>query len=366
MKDPVLENCADFAVTIHEHISEIPSDEWDTLVSNTMFHTHTWIAFMEYSVREDVTPYYVTVRRGVHLVGGVVCYVTSKRIYKVPIKCIACAYPFSYESTLFVKKGEDPFTVLSLLCAALERIAQKTKAHAIIITYPGKDFSLFFEGQGFSLLKQIPAAYLYIQWKTFKEYLKSLPRKTRKNIRHTLNQGKREGLVLEHSQDFSGLDHLFSLYMENLERHNYEPLVPFTQDLYRNIEKHIHEYTFVVRCYLRDDLLGYWIYFFDGTFATMTFSGMNVTLASEYDAYFNICYDAIREMIDRGCKKVLFGASTYRVKRRIGCTIEITMSSIKFMNPFLNFAAKVLVFVQNFLIEYRYRGEVVVSHELVK
>ena len=358
MKDPVLENSANLVVTIHERISEIPPDKWDTLVSNTMFHTHTWITFMEHSVRNDVTPFYITAKRGVDLVGGVVCYLTTKRVFKVPIKCIACAYPFSYESTLYVKEGENPFTILSLLCDALERIAQNTKAHTIIITYPDRDVSIFFEKKGFSLLKQIPAAYLYIQWKTFKEYLKSLPRKTKKNIRHTLNQGKREGLILEHSQDFSGLDHLFNLYMENLERHNYEPLVPFTQDLYRNIEKYVHEYAYIVRCSLKEDLLGYWIYFFDGTFATMTFSGMNVTLASKYDAYFNICYDAIREMIDRGCKKVLFGASTYRVKRRIGCTIEVTMSSIKFMNPFLNFGARILIFMQNFWVEYRYRAEV--------
>ncbi len=357
MKDPVHQSCSNFTVTVHEHIHEIPPEEWDALICNTMFHTHAWVTLMEHSVREDVTPYYITVMRENHLVGGVICYITSRKVWKFRITCVACAYPISYETTFFMKEGEDAPTILSLLYTEIERLAREKKVHSVVITYADETALTFFKKKGFCGLEQIPTAYLYVQWKTFKEYLASLPRKTKKNIRHTLNQGERRGLSLEHSQDFSGLDHLFSLYVANLERHKYEHLVPFTAELYKNIEKYVREYAYILRCRRGDDLLGYWIYFFDGTFASMAFSGFDWALASEYDAYFNICYDVIREMIEKGCKRILFGATTYTVKRRIGCTLKITVTLVKFMNPLLNVLVKCLSLVQNFWVEYKYPAE---------
>ena len=59
----------------------------------------------------------------------------------------------------------------------------------------------------------------------------------------------------------------------------------------------------------------------------------------------------------------MFGATTYTVKRRIGCTLKITRASIKFMNPFLNIIAKFLIFIESSWVGYRYPVEGTDTHE---
>lgn len=344
----------DYTVTIHKTINEVSREQWDTLVQHKMFHTHQWMELLEHSVREDITPYYITVTRTNHLVGAGVCYKTSRILWKIRFSCIACTYPLSEEMPLFIKEGEDNLAIFSLLYKALEQIAHEQKAQVIFVTYVSDTSYLdFLKRKGFSLLKQVPMTYLDIQWETFTDYLRTLPRKAKKNIRHTLNQGKRRGLRLEHSHDFSDADTLFNLYNAGLEHHGYENVVPFTSAFYRNLTKYVRDYAYILRCYHGDDLLGYWIYFFDGELASMVICGLDQT-AREYNAYFNICYDAVREMVEKGCSHIRFGSTTYEVKRRIGCALRRTTVSLKITNPLLNTGLKLLTFMRNIWIEREY------------
>lgn len=346
----------EFTVTIHRTINDVPTEQWDALVQHTMFHTCQWMALLERSAREDIIPYYITVTKDTNLVGAGVCYKTRRMFWKIWFSCIACIYPFSEEMALFIKEGEDSLTIFSLLYNALEQIAREQKAQMIYIAHVSDTLYLnFLKKKGFSSLKQAPMTYLDVQWRTFKEYLGSLPRKAKKNIRHTLNQGKRKGLRLEHSHNFSDTDTLFTLYNAGLERHGYENVVPFTSVLYRNLEKYVGDYAYILRCYHNDDLLGYWTYFFDRESASMAICGLGPR-AREYNAYFNICYDAVREMIEKGCKHIRFGSTTYEVKRRIGCTLRRTLVLIKMRTLLLNIVLKCLVFVRNIWIEREYSG----------
>jgi hypothetical protein len=166
-------------------------------------------------------------------------------------------------------------------------------------------------------------------------------------------QGKKTGLRLEHSHDFSGSEELFNLYSGALDRYRHENIVPFTPAFYKNLETYVREYAYILRCYHNDDLVGHWMYFFDGNLASMTLSGVRED-ARDYNAYFNICYDAVREMIEKGCKKILFGAATYEVKRRIGCSMRRTIVSVKFQNPILNVALQLLTIVRNIWTERKF------------
>lgn len=353
MADTV-QNQRDYIVSIHKHIDEIDREGWDSLVQDRMFCTCQWMELLEHSAREDITSYYITVTRDHALVGAGVCYKTSRTSWRVRLPCIACIFPFSEEMPLFVKEGEDTLVIFSLLYDALEKITKEENAKMLFIAYISDENCLnFLKGKGFSFLKQAPMTYLDIQWETFTDYLRALPRKAKKNIRHTLNQGERRGLRLEHSQDFSDSEQLFSLFAANLERHGYENVVPFTAKFYDNLGKYVSEYAYILRCYHEHELLGYWTYFFDGRLASMVISGVGIH-GREYNAYFNICYDAVREMIEKGCRQIRFGSTTYEVKRRIGCTLRRTRASVKSMNPFLDVALKFLIFFRNLWIEKKY------------
>ncbi len=346
-----------FTLALHRHISEVPHEEWDALVRNTMFHTCAWMELMERSARRDITPYYLTVKRDNHLVGAGVCYVTTRSLWKIRVSFVACTYPLSEKMSLFIKEGEDTPAVFSLLYDGLEQVARENRARMLSITYVSDEVhSDFLKKRGFSMMIQMPATYLDIRWKTFKEYLGSLSRKAKKNIRHTLNQGERKGLTLEHSHNFEDAERLHHLYMTSLERHGYENLVPFTAEFYTNLEKYVRDHAYILRCCRGEDLLGYWVYFFDGNQAYMTISAIDQRYAREYDAYFNICYEAVREMIEKGSKRISFGATTYTVKLRIGCDLKRRVASIKAMNPLLNVALKLLVLLRNVWIERRYPG----------
>lgn len=341
-----------FTVTIHDTIEEINCEEWNELVHHTMFRTCDWMQVLEASVQDEVTPFYITVCCKNRLVGAGVCYSLTRSMVGFRVPIIACTYPLSESMALFVKENEDSCTIFDLLCTALETIARQEKAWGILITCaPDGPYQKILKRKGFHMLNQIPTTYLDIPWKTFKEYLKSLPRKAKKNIRHTLNQGKRKGLKLEHSQDFSDIEHLYNLFRATMERHRHEHLIPCTLDVFKNFENYVSEYTYIVRCSHEENLLGYWLYFFDGNTASLAISGIDKTYAKEYNTYFNICYDAIREMIEKGCKRAWFGITTYDVKRRIGCTLKRTKTAVKLRNPVLNMLVKPLVLLRNIQVE---------------
>ena len=345
MKDTVHPHT--MSVTIHNSIVNIPSQEWDDLVHHTMCCTSAWMNLFEHSLPAHVTPYYVTVLRSNQLIGGAVCYKTRRKFWNIRIPVVAIMCLFS-EEKIFIKEGEDYTTVLSHLYNGIEEIAKKEKVFMISVPYLSHERALkFFEEKGFTLIKGALLTRLNVEWETFEDYLRSLSRKAKKSIRHTVNQGRRRGLVLEHSHDFSDADNLFSIYRSNLERHNYEHTIPFSSELFQNFERYVKDQVYILRCFYEGDLLGYWIYFFDGNCANMVLSAIDYTYPREYDAYFNICYDAVREMIEKECRFIDFGATTYEVKRRIGCTMKETMTAIKVMNPLFRKGVQLVAFLWN-------------------
>ena len=332
-------------IVTHHSIANIPSQEWDDLVRHTMCCSSAWLNLFEHSLPPHVTPYYVTAYRNNQLIGGAVCYRTRRKFWKFQLPVLAFMCLFS-EEKIFIKEGEDYTTVLSHLYKGIEDTAKKEKVFMISIPYLSHETALsFFKKKGYALIKGALLTRLNVEWKTFEDYLRSLSRKAKKSIRHTINQGRRRGLVLEHSHDFSDADNLFSIYRANLELHNYEHTIPFTSELFQNFEKYVKDQVYILRCFYEGNLLGYWIYFFDGKSANMVLSAIDYTYPREYDAYFNICYDAVREMINKGCSFIEFGATTYEVKRRIGCSMKETMTAVKVMNPLLNGGVHLLAFL---------------------
>ncbi|MBU6998894.1 MAG: GNAT family N-acetyltransferase [Theionarchaea archaeon] len=352
MKDS--ERTMDLTARVCHHISEIPQEEWDELVNHRLLHTYKWMELLEYSLREGISPYYITVTRDNQLVGGTVCFPSYRIFFGTYVPSIACLCPFSDEIGIYVKQGEPIEPILLLLYRTMEDVARQEKARIIVITNVKEDEYVNFFRKKTSLMQVLPSTHLNIQWKTFKDYLRSLPRKSKKNIRHTLNQGERRGLQLNHSHDFSDAEFLFHFYKENLLEHGHGYPLSFTSDFYKGLEKYVSEYAYILRCYHEDRLLGYWVYFFDGKTACMAISGSEKNYAKEYNAYFNICYDAVREMIEKGCSRIFFGPTTYTVKRRIGCTLEEKKVAIKFLNPALDVAFRLLIPLWNLQVRRTY------------
>jgi predicted N-acyltransferase len=355
MKDS--ERTMDLEAHVHRHISEINQEEWDTLVNHTLFHTYRWMELLEYSLREGISPYYITVTRDNDLVGGLVCYPSYRLVLGFFFRSMVCLCPFSEDIGLHIKSGEPAEAILSLLFSHMEEVARKERARImVVINVDDSPYRTLLKKKA-ALVRVAPSTCLDVQWKTFKDYLRSLPRKAKKNIRHTLNQGKRRGLRLEHSQDFSDAEFLFRFYKENLRKHGHNYPLPITSRFYSGFEKYVSDLAYILRCYHEDKLLGYWIYFFDGNIASMAFSGSEEEDAREYNAYFNICYDAVREMIQRGCNKIYFGPTTYTVKRRIGCTLEEKEVLMKFLNPALDAVLRLLAPLWNMWTKRAYGSD---------
>ena len=343
-----------FLVSIHASIEEIDWSQWDSLVNNRLFHTAIWMKLLEVSLQEHVTPLYITVEKENQLMGAGVCYYTTEKKFGYPIPVINCTYPLSEDMALFTRSPDDG-EVFSVLVETLETIASEKKAWALLITKsPDGLYGEILKEKGYHRLHLIPTTYLDIPWNTFQDYLKSLPRKAKKNIRHTLNQGRRKGLQIVHSQDLSDIEHLYELFSAAMDRHGHTHLIPCTLEVFQNFARYVSDYTYVARCYRGDDLLGYWMYFFDGNIASLAISGIDKTYSKEYNTYFNICYDTIREMIEQGCERAWFGITTYEVKRRIGCTVKPTAASVKIRNPLLNELVEPVVTLRNYQLKKTY------------
>jgi len=347
------------SVSVHSSIEDINQIEWNEVVGNTLFHAPDWLKLLEVSLPEQVTPFYITVYKGDLLVGAGICYHTIERQLKIPIPVIICTYPLFEEMALFTRGPRDK-EVFSVLVETLESIARARKVRVLVITKsPGGLYGDILQQKGYNHLHLMPTTYLDITWNTFEDYLRSLPRKSKKNIRHTLNQGKKKGLRLVHSQDLTDIEQLYSLFRATLDRYGHQNLIPFTLDVFKNFATFVKEYTYVIRCYHGEELLGYWMYFFDGSIASLAISGIDQSHATEYNTYFNICYDIIREMIEKGCEKAWFGLTTYNVKRRIGCRLKINIISIKIRNPLLNRMVRLIIALRNIQIKRKYEKDLI-------
>ncbi|MBU7042149.1 MAG: GNAT family N-acetyltransferase [Theionarchaea archaeon] len=350
-------NTSPLSVSVHTSIENVDHMQWNEVVGNDLFHTIDWLKLLEVSLPEEVNPFYITVYRGSVLVGAGICYNTIERQFKIPIPVIICTFPLFEEMALFTRIPQDR-EVFSVLIDTLESIARNCKVHTLLITKsPSGFYGEILKEKGYHHLHLMPTTYLDITWDTFQDYLKSLPRKAKKNIRHTLNQGKKRGLRLVHSQDLSDIEYLYELFRATLDRYGHQNLIPFQLEVFKNLTTYVKEYTYVIRCYHGEELLGYWMYFFDGNIASLAISGMDQSRAPAYNTYFNVCYDTIREMIERGCERAWFGLSTYEVKRRIGCKLKTNIISIKTRNPLLNIAVKLIIALRNIQIARRYQYE---------
>jgi predicted N-acyltransferase len=192
---------------IFETIDSLDPAEWDGLVKGHPFANRRWLQVTE-SVLVGHQPRYVLLRRDGHLRAGAVCSIhnrfESRALQSVlgwlpqRFPVLRCGVPISYDRGLFFSDQEQAGKLLPELLNSVQTLLRQEKAsfHSFDYLSPADPAWLFLRAQGYHKVDHLTEANLDIQWTSFEDYVRNLPRKKRSEYVRMRGHIEREGITI--------------------------------------------------------------------------------------------------------------------------------------------------------------------------
>jgi predicted N-acyltransferase len=187
--------------------------------------------------------------------------------------------------------------------------------------------------------------YLDVKLPSFEDYLKSLKRKTRQNIRREIRKCAENGVTIEEG-DLRDLSMKLSELFSALHSKYQTSKCAFDSSFFITLSKHARNNTKVFVAEKNNKVVGFSLSVRQGNVLDVFIVGFDYEARTNTDfTYFNVCYYApIRWAIDEGIKKIYYRFKAEKVKLDRGCKPERTCSFVKCHNAVLgsliNIAAK--------------------------
>ncbi len=196
----------------------------------------------------------------------------------------------------------------------------------------------------------ITTLYLDIQWSSFEDYLKSLKRKTRENIRREIKKFKENGVRIE-EHELGNLSENIAELTSNLSS-KYDKNVKniFNNSFFTTLSGHAKNKTKLFIAKKNNEVIGFSLLLRQGNILDGWLTGFKYEAQSKTDfTYFNLCYYVpIQWAIEQNIKKIYYRSKAENVKLDRGCKPEKTYSFVKchdeLLGPLVNNALKTPVY----------------------
>jgi predicted N-acyltransferase len=245
----------------------------------------------------------------------------------------------------------DPAQVLDAFVAAMEGLAKKELARAIVF----KDFDPSYDTlmhrlreKGFLRQKNPPLAIMNITFADFEGYLKTLSSVSRQGLRRKLKkieQNPRFDLEITSfiSEEVSCQMH--GLYLETTERAEIE-FEELPRDYFSVISREMPESNKFFLWRLNGKLVAFAQCLVEGNYFIDYYLGFDYTVAYEYNFYY-VRFKALLEWcMSNGMKTYEMGQSSYEIKRRLGFEL---MPLYAYSRPCGKFSIPLFKFYHRFL-----------------
>lgn len=349
-------------VKVFTSIDEIGKSYVDSLAVDGFF-TYGWFKTIEKQTSTRISPIYIVVFQDNKPVAIAPCFIdligqffqyTPKlmpfyhrilllvqrlRLFNNPALLVYS--PFCFRSKLLLADNLNENHILALIVKKLETVCKEEKFLFSTFLFVSEFDGLLVENlQDYGYLKfpTITTYYLDLHWSNFNEYLKSLKRKTQKQIKHEIKKFETTQMVLtqrnfeEFSQIFSDLvANLSSKYVGTKQESRLTSLFimlnKYAQDKAKLfIAKKDNKMVGFSLALRHNDVLDMWIVGFD----------YEIQVKTDF-TYFNLCYYLpIEWAINEGIKKIYFRWKAEEVKIKRGCLPEENYVFIKCHNYFLS------------------------------
>lgn len=228
-----------------------------------------------------------------------------------------CRTPLTGVDGLILPDGDEQEAVFDLMLDAAEEIARQERVSFLGVDYLGEKLAEYLTHRGklFPLKLSEPGTILSLPYTSFEEYTQTLSKNERKNIRRAKNKLKKMGVTVRAEQSVADIDAALALISNHDDRYHAETYVWL-----RRAMQYLDEVESIwLGAYAGDKLVGCGLLLSDNDvwFAT--------ALGRDYDyrfVYFELGYQSIQQVIERGGKAIRWGTGNYEYKARLGFELE--------------------------------------------
>jgi|GEM_PF-104846 len=347
-------------VKVASTIEAFGRDEWNRLFPEEL-EDHAYYSAVERSGLDDFEWLYFGVYRGGELRAAVPAFITDyeldttlrgvlrrvtdaiSRVFPRLLRqrLISLGSPVGEVCHLGFAPSSNAIERERLLEAILEKMAEvaRERRAAIVATKdaPSAQDALFAQAcasRGLRRQPGLPTAFLDLPYASVDEYLASLSRATRKDLRRKLREAS--ALRVEWRENIDDIsDDVMRLYREthaNAE-FSFEELTP---DYFRNVLRTCAGRAACATYWLGDRLVAFNLVLCDGKRLLDKFLGMDYAVARRYNLYFYSWIENVRYCIAHGIPLYQSGQGLHREKLRLGSRLRTNSLWYRHRNPLID------------------------------
>ena len=322
---------------ITDTIQNIHEREWNALAgTDRIERSRGWYRTIEDSGVRKMN--YVFLKESNTLTAAACCHTFIENMYNIKIPFLEVRTPLGKSSAFFSENSEQT----AMLLKGLEDIQKKEKTKGfLILDFKQKEFNAIKKYmKGFIVFQLEENTYMDLDYSDFDDYLSTLSRKARGNIRNTLNKAeKRWNIKKVVTNEFSKWGHVAHRLQNYIcERHNdYRWFLK--EEFYPSLETHLKDKAEMLLFFKDDIPLASGLSLNSSTICECRAAGIDPHYR-QYQAYFLMYYEVIKRAIERGQKRIYFGTTTYEVKEKLGSKREELFGFAKMENPLLDTGLK--------------------------
>ncbi len=354
---------------IYEDIERIGKNDWDAVFGDIP-ESYAFYRLLAASGLDDFTFFYLVVYCDNTPVSIAPLFTADFNLdiavegwFCGPIKCLRrifprflisktlfCGSPFSEFGVLGVRQGfADNPKIIREVHAGLKELAAKTNSRLIMFKdFPesGCPFLDPLLKQGFARMESFPNVAVEVNYKSFPEYLESLGKSTRKNLKRKLKETGAHGNVrVEAIRDISPhIDQVFKLY-ENAYHGGSTKFERLTKAFFLNASRDLGPQAIFFLYYVDNQLGAFNLCFVYDNLFIDKFIGFDYDVSNRYHLYFVSWVNNIQWCIDHSLRHYHPGQTDYEPKIRLGGKLVPLFAYVKHYNPVLNFILRPLTLI---------------------
>lgn len=368
-----------FEVRLERTINDISPAEWDRLnAPQGIFCTHRFLRVVEKARVENARFYYVLVYSGKKLVGTAVLsqFVVSldllitrgvqnvcaiiRRIWPtfMRIQILFCGIPVSIgKHTLAFDDEVRPQDILPSIINCMQEIARRDHLRYLCFKeFPESKLDLCqaLSNRGFFKANSIPRILLPVRWSNYGDYLSQLRHGFRRQILASIKKigstsERRSGTSVSAASPRLVIGNgticppavMHSLYTQVMN-HTVVKLEVLNAAFFDLLFSELHDDIRLLVITKDSEALAVAILCEYHKQLTFMFVGFDYSRRDEYALYLNILNEIVRHGIERRCRVIDLGQTSYWLKQRIGGEAERMFFFLRAENPAVHFVLKTL------------------------
>jgi predicted N-acyltransferase len=259
------------------------------------------------------------------------------RFLTMRILMVGCA---AGEGHLGASSDEDRARLSKALHSSLHTIARKNKASLVVLKdFPShyRDALQTFSSNGYTRIPSMPLTRLELNYATFDDYLATLGKATRKNLRRKFRDAERAGRIdLEIVTDITPhVDEIYPLYLQVHERSamKFETL---TRDYFCRLSRDLPEQTRFFIWRQEGRIIAFSLCFVHGDSIYDEYLGMDYQVALDLHLYFYTLRDIISWALQQGLRHYRSTPLNYDPKLHLKCDLVPLDLYVRHTTPILN------------------------------